>query len=72
MSGKMSDLDMMSVKIGKSGHDDGKDNKIRARCRRTPHKMKGSNLGTLPENPKQNEGNESGNDAGEPKTKGRD
>ena len=34
--------------------------------------MKGSNLSAMPENPKENEGIESGYGAGEPKAKGRD
>ena len=46
--------------------------RIRARCRRTRNKMKGSNPGAMPENPKQNEGIESRRDAREPETKGRD
>ena len=61
MPGKMSDPDMMAVKIGKSGHNTGEDEEsvhdadedreIRARCRR------------------QNEGIESGKDAVEIETK---
>ena len=55
-----------------SEHDAGEDREIRARCLRTRNKIKGSNLGTMPENLKQNEGIESGHNAGEPKTKQRD
>ena len=35
-------------------------------------KIKGSNLGAMPENPKKNDGIESERNAGEPETKGRD
>ena len=52
-----------------SGHDIGEDREILARCRRTRNKTKGSNSGTMPKNPKQNEGIESEPDAGEPETK---
>ena len=42
------------------------------RCQRIRIKTKGFNLGTIPENPKQNEGIEYGRDAGEPEKKERD
>ena len=43
--------------------------RIRARCRRTQNKRKGSNLGVMPENLNQNEGIESRRDAEEPEIK---
>ena len=58
MPEKMSDQDMMSEKIMKSGHDarepeTKRRDQIQARYRRTRNKKKGSNLGTMPENAKQ-------------------
>ena len=74
MLGKMSDLDTMSEKIMKSGHDVGQPevkrrDRIWARCQKTRNKKKGSNHGTMSENPKQKEGVESRHDAGEPEMK---
>ena len=52
-----------------SRHDSGEDREIWARCWRTQNKTKGSNLGTMLENLKQNEGIKSGYDARELETK---
>ena len=46
--------------------------RIRARCLRTRNKMKGLNPGAMSENSEQEEGIESGRDAREPESKGRD
>ena len=47
-------------------------NRIQARCLRTRNKTKGSNSGTMPKNPKQNEGIDFEHDAREPETNERD
>ena len=54
------------------GHNAGEDRVIRVQCRRTRNKTKGSNLRTMLENLKQNEGIEFRRDAEEPETKRRD
>ena len=55
-----------------SGHDGSEDREIRARCRRTRNKMKGSNPSTMPKNPKQNEVIKPRNDVEKLETKQRD
>ena len=54
--------------VEESGYDAGENREIRARCRRTRNKTKGSNPGMVPENLKQNKGFKSGGDAEEPET----
>ena len=68
------DAEEPEIKRIESRHDAGEPetkgrDRIRARCRRTRNKRKGSNMGAMPENSKQKEGIESGSNARELETK---